>query len=473
MTRSWRLTIVSFWVFLIIIVTPTARAADPQDTIARVGDQTITLRQIDTMINSSTIVGIDIPTPGTPERNRARLSLLDKVITADLLYLDAKKKGVDKNPDHQQRVKSFADAILASLYKEKVLVGDLPVTQAEIRNYYQKNIKAGTELTDEVKKGIEATIRKEKFKARTEGMRQRIRQGSTVVIASTELEPNGDPSRKDSAVVARVNNEEIHWGEVKAFVTVGAGKDSLERRKNALDGLIDERIMAAKARKAGLEKDPLFQARVNEFKKTSLVTLHRGELLKGFSPPDPEVRSYYEKNRDKIIRPEARKVQMVVLKTQKEAEEIKKKIKSKKMTFFEAARDFSIDPNAKKNLGEIGWVSKGTGFADLDKLTFSLKKDVVGGPVESPAGWHLVKVLDARTAMYDNLKDKAAWDETRRMLMHEKLGQYVTRLRQEQFPVQVYEDVFKRLVDEEAEKTRKQAGSDQSSSKPKKGDKKE
>jgi parvulin-like peptidyl-prolyl isomerase len=473
MTRSWRLTIVSFWVFLTIIVSPAARAAEPQDIIARVGDQTITLRQIDTMINSSTIVGLDIPASGTPERNAARLSLLDKVITADLLYLDAKEKGVDKNPDYQQKVKTFADAILASLYKEKVLVGDLPVTQAEIRNYYQKNIKAETKLTDEVKKGIEATIRKEKFKATTEGMRQRIRQGSTVVIASTELEPRGDSSRKDSAVVARVNNEEIHWGEMKAVVTFGAGKDSLERRKNALDGLIDERIMAAKARKAGLEKDPVFQARVNEFKKTSLVILHRGELLKGFSPPDSEVRSYYEKNRDRIIQPEARKVQMVALKTRNEAEEIKKKVKANKMTFFEAARDFSIDPNAKKNLGEIGWVSKGTGFADLDKLTFSLKKDAVGGPVESPAGWHLVKVLDVRAAMYDNLKDKAAWDQTRRMLMHEKLDQYTATLRKEKFPVTVYEDVFSRLVAQEAEKIKKQAGSDQAASKPKQVEKKE
>jgi parvulin-like peptidyl-prolyl isomerase len=294
-----------------------------------------------------------------------------------------------------------------------------------------------------------------------------------VIIASTELEPGGDPSRKDSAVVARVNNEEIHWGEVKAFVTSGAGKDSLERRKNVLDGLIDERIMAKKARKAGLEKDPLFQARVNEFKKTSLVTLHRGELLKGFSPRDSEVRSYYEKNRDRIIQPEARKVQMVVVKTPKEAEEIKKKIKSGKMTFFEAARDFSIDPNAKKNLGEIGWVSKGTGFADLDKLTFSLKKEAVGGPVESPAGWHLVKVLDVRAAMYDNLKDKAAGDQTRRMLLHEKLDQYTASLRKETFPVTVYEDVFSRLVNQEAEKIRKRAESDKAASKPKTGEEKE
>lgn len=473
MTRSWRLTVVSFCVFLITLVAPAARAANQEDIIAKVGDQTISLREIDTMINSSAVVGLDIPALGTPERNAARLSLLDKVISADLLYLDALKTGLDKNPDHQQKVKTFADNILASLYKEKVLKGDLPVTEAEVRDYAKKHIAAGTELTSDVKLSIEAKIRKEKFKARNEGMRQKIRQGATVAVVSKELEPGGDSSRKAAAIVARVNNEEIHWGEVKSFMTSATGKDPLKQRMNLLDTLIDERIMAAKAREIGLETDPVFLARMDEFKKTSLVNLHQGNLFKKFSPQDSDVRSYYEKNRDKIIQPEVRNVQMVVLKTRKEAEEIKNKIKSKKMTFFEAARDFSIDPNAKQNLGEIGWVKQGTGFPDLDKLTFSLKKDQLGGPAETPVGWHLVKVLDIRDARYQNINDKGTLDQTRRTLMHEKLNQYTANLRKEKFPVTVYEDVFSRLVAQEAEKIKKQAGSDQARSNTNAGNKKE
>jgi parvulin-like peptidyl-prolyl isomerase len=154
-----------------------------------------------------------------------------------------------------------------------------------------------------------------------------------------------------------------------------------------------------------------------------------------------------------------RNVQMVVVKTRKEADDIKKKINSKKMTFFEAARDFSIDPNAKQNLGQIGWVKQGTGFPKLDKTTFSLKKDQLGGPVETPIGWHLVKVLDVRDARYKNINDKGTLDMTRRTLMHEKLDQYTANLRKEKFTVTVYEDVFSRLVAQEAEKVKKQ-GSD-------------
>ena len=68
------------------------------DVIARVGDQPITFNQLSTMLNSSAIVGLSIPALGTPERDQVRLTLLDKVISANLLYLDAVKQGLDKDP---------------------------------------------------------------------------------------------------------------------------------------------------------------------------------------------------------------------------------------------------------------------------------------------------------------------------------------------------------------------------------------
>jgi hypothetical protein len=340
MKRFWRLSAVSFWVFLIAVLAPATHAQEPQDVIARVGDQTISLHEIDTMINSSSVVGLDIPAPGTTERNAARLSLLDKMISADLLYLDAIQSGLDKNPDYQQKVKNFSNDILASLYNEKVLKGELPVTEAEVKDFYKKNIAPGTELTDDVKLSIESTIRKQKYKARNEGMRQKIRQGARVAVVSKELEPAGDSARAASAIVARVNNEEIHWGEVKALMTSTAGKDLLKKRMNALDGVIDERIMTAKAREMGLEKDPVFQARVNEFKKTSLITLHQGMLFKKFSPQDAEVRSLWKNKQD---HPAEWQCQMV-LKTRKEAG-ISRRISIQENDLSTAR--FSIDLNAK------------------------------------------------------------------------------------------------------------------------------
>ncbi|MEN8207599.1 MAG: hypothetical protein ABFS24_16585, partial [Pseudomonadota bacterium] len=102
-----------------------AAAGKQLGVIAKVGDQAITFREINTMINSAAIVGLSMPELGSPERDTVRLTLLDKLISANLLYLDAVQKGVDQDPDYQQAVEGFRDAILANLYRSKYLVGEI------------------------------------------------------------------------------------------------------------------------------------------------------------------------------------------------------------------------------------------------------------------------------------------------------------------------------------------------------------
>ena len=193
------------------------------------------------------------------------------------------------------------------------------------------------------------------------------------------------------------------------------------------------------------------QARVNEFHKTHLINFHRARLLGGMEPGAAEIDAYFAKNKDRITVPEARKIQMAVLKTREEAAEIKSKVQSGELTMYQVAKDYSIDPYAQQTLGEMGWVTQGTGFPELDKLTFSLGPDEIGGPVESPAGWHLVKVLDIREVQFDDIADENTRKLTRRTILQEKLNQYVVDLRRNDFKVVVYEDRLKQLAKEEAE----------------------
>ena len=94
---------------------------------------------------------------------------------------------------------------------------------------------------------------------------------------------------------------------------------------------------------------------------------------------------------------------------------------------------------------------KGTGFPALDELTFSLAPEELGGPVESPAGWHLVTVLDLRDAAFEDIVDEATRKTTRRRYLQEQMNAYVVNLRKNEFPVVVYEDNIDRLFKAEAE----------------------
>jgi peptidyl-prolyl cis-trans isomerase C len=440
-------------------VPPVASAQQTEGVVATVGDEEIHFSLLNTMLNSSAMVGLSIPALGTPERNHVIITLLDKAISANLLYLDALQQGVDRQPVYQQDIRRFEEAVLASLYREKILYGDIQVSDEEIQEYFKRTAEEGDELTDDGRMAIEASLRNAKLNTLKTRLRSRIREGAAVKIEQGVLNPENDDARTDDTVVATVDNTAITWGEVRELMR-GADKraesaefflDSDTERLKRLDVYIDTLVMANKGRAAGLESNASYVERTREYRKTRLINLHRSQLISNWTPSDEELKAFFEANKDKISVPEMRKVQMVVLKTQQEAEDIKQKIESGELTIFQAAKDYSIDPNAKQTLGEIGWVTHGSGFPELDEFTFFQEPDVLGGPVESPAGWHLVKVLDVQDAQMLYLEAPQTRRMTLRLYMGEKLDNYVIELRKNNFKVAVYEDELARQFKREAE----------------------
>jgi len=426
---------------LAVIAGPNEQASKlGDDVVASVGDQPITFSELNTMLNSSAIVGLSIPELGSPQRDQVRLTLLDKVITANLIYLDAVKKGVDNGPGYQNDLQRFSDSMLALAYKRHFLSGGFEVTDEEIKDYFDTSIAPGTELTDEVKLAISAKIRKQKGAMVKTSTRQQLRQGVKVDINVTELDPADDAVRDDMETVAELDGKAIVWGEVRGNLTRPVNAVSVERRISALEKMIDTRVMTQKSREAGLANDPAYLGPFQQFKKVRLINLHRANLVKEMAPSDEEVKAYYEENRDRIMIRQRRKVQVVVLKSKEDAEAIKEMLDAGAITMYQAAAEHSILPGAKKTLGEIGWVTQGTGFPELDELTFSLGPNEIGGPVETPNGWHLVKVQDLDEAVYDDIDDQRTRHMTRRMMIKQRLNSYVVGLREETFPVKVYGD---------------------------------
>jgi parvulin-like peptidyl-prolyl isomerase len=443
-----------------------ARAAEGQDAIsavndviARVGDQPITFSEISTAINSSAIVGVSIPALGTPQRDSVRIIMLDRFISINLLYLDALKQGVDKDPSYQRPVNRFSDAILAGLYWQRNQTGEIAVTEKEIQDYFKQNVVPGKELNEDARVQIEAALRRQKLHEQMAKADKTLRDDVTVVVHEENLDIKDDEQRADDAPLAEVGTETITWGEISDKI-IAAGKGALivdsqasesQARRDALEHEIDMQILVQKARAAGLDKDPLYLQRMNEYGKMLLINQHRERLVKTMDPSLQELKAYYEANRNRFVVPEARKLQMVVVKTEEEARRIKDRIEAGETTLYVAARDHSLAVNAKKDLGEVGWVNQGDMAATLDEVIFSLAPGELGGPVESPAGWHLVKVQEMREAKYTDFDDETTRKLARRRYLHDKLDAYTVELREKQFPVKVYQERLVQLEQREAD----------------------
>ena len=431
----------------------------PGDVIARVDDQAITFSQINTMLNSSAVVGVSVPALGTPERETARIVVLDTVIRANLLYLDAKRQGLDRDPAYQRELQGFSTGMLATLYYRHHMAGEITVSEDEIQAFFRETMTPDTEMTDDLRTQIEATLRKRKLHERLAAQREVLRKGLDVDLYPGNMDPSGDDARPDDAPVAKIVDEVITWGDSKTLlVAAGRGATTLnpmameiDARQTALQKEIDKRIMAQKAREAGLDQDPMYQVRVNEFRKTKLVNMHRQNLAREREPTDEQLKAYYEANRGDIMQVEMRKTQDVVLKTREEANALKARIESGDLTMFQAAAEFSIAPGARQQLGEVGWVAKGRAQPALDEVIFALGPGELGGPVESTEGWHLLKVLDVSEAQFVDFEDEETRKLTRRRYIHDRLNAYVQDLRKNEFTVNVYEDNLVRLAQKEAD----------------------
>ncbi len=434
-------------------------ATEPSDVIARVGDEAITFSELSTMLNSSAMVGLSIPALGTPQRDKVIITLLDKAISANLIYLDAKEKGTDKQKEYLTDMKKFEDAVLIGMYRSRVLIGEIPVSEEEVNAFYKSSISPTTELNDDLKLAIEAKIRNGKFNRLQDSLRDRLRTDTKVTINESVLSTRYDSERTPSDVLATIGDRDITWSDVEVEMRGADFRTSLavfyldndEERLKRLNGYIDNTLMADKARAAGMDKDPEFTQRTAEYRKTRLINIHRARLIQDWQPSEDELKTYYMDNIDHLTVPESRKVQMVVVATKEEAEDIKQRIEKGEITIYQAAQQYSLDPNAKTTLGEMGWVKQGTGFPGLDDFTFNLKPDTIGGPVESPAGWHLVKVLDVMDAQYDNIDDPQTHQLTLHRYMQEKFNDYVKDLRKNHFKVAVYEDELTRNFQKEAD----------------------
>ena len=454
---------------LLLPVTATAtvaRAADGQNTkaavsdvIARVGDQDITFSEINIALNSSAIVGLSIPALGTPQRDTVRITLLDKFISSNLLYLDALRQGADKDPAYTVPLQHFSNAILAGLYRQRDQVGKIKITEDEVQDYFKKNIVSGTEMNDDLHTQIVATLRRQKLHERMQKADKELRAGAKIKVYEDRIDSKNDKPPADDTVLAVVNGETITWGQAGDKL-IAAGKGAVmvdplafdhQARLKALQHEIDMRILAQKARAAGLENDPTYQRRMKEFSKTLLINVYRDKLVKKMEPTEKVLKAYYEKNRRRFVLPEVRKIQMVVVKNEADAKQIMHRIKAGEITMFQAARDYSIAVNAKNDLGEVGWVNQGSTAPKLDKLIFSLEPGVLGGPVQSPAGWHLVKVEEVKDAKYTDYADEATHKLVRRHYLHDKLDAYTVGLREHQFTVKVYQDRLVQLAQQEAD----------------------
>ncbi|MDA9951093.1 peptidylprolyl isomerase [Oligoflexaceae bacterium] len=108
----------------------------------------------------------------------------------------------------------------------------------------------------------------------------------------------------------------------------------------------------------------------------------------------------------------------------KRAEDLLANLKKNKSDFVKTAKENTDEPSGKKSGGDLGWFDKTKMVKEFADAAFALKKGEMSGVIESPFGFHIIKVEDSKAAKTTTL-EQAQNKIAATLLENEKRPKYV------------------------------------------------
>jgi len=269
------------------------------------------------------------------------------------------------------------------------------------------------------------------------------------------------PAAASPKPVARVNDTvlteadlELALNEIMPAGVFHGGFSSKKRKKyrpQAFKKMIEKELFYQQAVKMGLKVDEAIikaerektikrlggEKKFKEALEKAGVTdeqyqqkLRKKHLVKRFitveisdkaPPTDEEIKDYYRRNKQKFMRPEARKLTHILISVQPEASAEDRKLKKAQAQevidrikagedMSEVAWKYSTGPYRVKG-GDMGLVHRGRLHPDLEKAVFELEPGKLSGIIETIYGYHIVRVEEVKAAeqlgpedVYDKIK---------------------------------------------------------------------
>jgi foldase protein PrsA len=161
---------------------------------------------------------------------------------------------------------------------------------------------------------------------------------------------------------------------------------------------------------------------------------------------DADVKSYLDKNHatlDTSAQVRARHILVADLAT---ANKVEAELKGG-ANFADEAKKYSTDPSSKDKGGELGFFAKGQMVPAFQAAAFSQPLNVVGPPVKSPFGYHIIEVEEKKPAQVATLANSG--DKIRQQLTQQQeqqqIPQFLAGLKSKA-SITIYDDQLKDAI---------------------------
>ncbi len=341
--------------------------ADSNDTVARIGDQTVTVAEVRQQLSD---VERRNPQFSKMLESLYARQILNQLVFSKEIQYEANRLGITvTNEEVADRVKQF----LPTAFN-----GDSPVSMEQYAQQVQQRFQLTVPVFEDL---IKQGLLEEKFR--------RLVTDGVSAGPNELLEQFRYQNEKVKLDYALIKPEDL---EAKITPTEVEIKDAYEKRKSQYS---------------------IPEKRVVEYGLVDQIKLRQGIQIS-----DDELKARYQRDIKNYQVPNRFHVQHILLmtvgKTDAEVEEIRKRAEDvlkpakKGAKFDELARKYSEDPGSKDKGGDLGWLVEGQTVAAFQKTALTQPIGTISDLVKTEYGFDIIKVLErenAHTKTFDEVKE--------------------------------------------------------------------
>ena len=270
---------------------------------------------------------------------------------------------------------------------------------------------------------------------------------ATPALAQEAAAPAAQQPVAQDTVVATINGQTVTEGDLTLAESdldqQFAQLPPEQRRAAALSAIIEIRLLSAKARADGLDKDAEFQRRLAFLQDRALHSALVDASVAG-TISDAEIQARYDAEIASTPPVNEVRARHILVKTEEEANAIIAELDAG--GDFEAiAKEKSSDPGSGAQGGDLGYFGPGQMVPEFEQAAQALDVGAyTKAPVKSQFGFHIIKVEDKRARQAPPFEE--AKNQIRSVVLRDKYFALVKSLR-DSAKVDITEPELKKAVE--------------------------
>jgi parvulin-like peptidyl-prolyl isomerase len=221
-------------------------------------------------------------------------------------------------------------------------------------------------------------------------------------------------SKKGDVVVAKVGDESLSVNDAVEIMSGGGYSDDLEGVKEALEHLVDFKLLLAGAKGEGLDTTVEFRKDLRVMEENFVVRkLYEEVVVQNAAATEEEVKGDFDEHGHGEDQVETRHILVSYREGEDEQRQQESMEKAEKVLeealsgadFAELATKYSDGPTAP-NGGYLGYFPRGRMVKPFEDAAFALQPGELSGIVQTQFGFHIIKVENKRSRTLEEMREE-------------------------------------------------------------------